>query len=208
MTNSTESIGSTSFGGIPYEGWSVDDLAFTLAAYQLESLDDELKIGMGRLQILSETRKAYRERITQIQEWLTGAEGNEIEIPADEARKFNYEWVDGKIVARSEGNLYSSDAKFRLSDPEGGSIEGTEEQVRAEAVNYPDSVVVVKVKKEALEAEVQRLQGKLDDLGGDSEIELLTVNRLLSRRNQALQLASNVVSTTHQAAMGIISNIK
>ena len=48
----------------------------------------------------------------------------------------------------------------------------------------------------------------MDNLGADGEMGMLNLNRLLSRRSQVLQLTSNVMSSVHQTAMGIIANIK
>ncbi len=68
--------------------------------------------------------------------------------------------------------------------------------------------VEVKVSKESLQAQIDTIRDKMDGLGSDTEMGMLQINRLLNRRNQGLQLASNVMSSVHQSAMGIINNIK
>ncbi|NMC69655.1 MAG: hypothetical protein GYA57_06250 [Myxococcales bacterium] len=68
--------------------------------------------------------------------------------------------------------------------------------------------VMVTVTRDQLTGEMQTLRDKLDGLSSDAEIGMLGLNRLLSRRNQVLQLASNVMSSQHQTTMGIIANLK
>jgi len=87
-------------------------------------------------------------------------------------------------------------------------VEGNENYVRQMQSQFPGSTVMVEVKREIFENEINRLQTKIDELGSDGEIQLLAINRALSRRNQALQLASNIMSSINQSAMGIIQNMK
>lgn len=68
--------------------------------------------------------------------------------------------------------------------------------------------VAVWVTRDELAGELQVLRDKMDGLSSDAEIGMLGLNRLLSRRNQVLQLASNVMSSQHQTAMGLIANLK
>jgi hypothetical protein len=70
------------------------------------------------------------------------------------------------------------------------------------------ATVQVQVNQAQLDLEVERLQNRMDNLGADGEMGMLNLNRLLSRRSQVLQLTSNIMSSVHQTAMGIIANIK
>ena len=261
MTITTESMGTA--GNVQAYGdahGDIADVAFYVAACQLEALDGELNFNIGQLKVISEIKKAYRERIARINDWLADMKDDKVKIPADEARKLSFEGgsLDGDPAAVDEGNLTDSE-KYSLVDengdtvrsdvgitpdgrmiesgespfdmsvpmmprrPEmvmvtstlpdsiprwGAPIKGDEGFVREMAKEHPGSVVMVEVGRKELENEVSRLQGKLDDLATDGELQLLAINRLLSRRNQAMQLASNIMSSTHQSAMGIIANIK
>jgi hypothetical protein len=68
--------------------------------------------------------------------------------------------------------------------------------------------IQVEVTREQAEREVARLQDCVDNLGTDGQMGMLQLNRLLSRRTEILQLTSNIMSSDHQTAMGIIANMK
>lgn len=244
MTMTTDPIGTVGMNSDFFNpGGDIGDLAFAIAAYQLDSLDADLRNSVGQIKIIAELKKAYRARIDQVRQWLSSTEGDTVKIPADEAKKlgFSCSGDGGTIEARAEGTIGSGN-DFYLVDKNGEEIKqdlkpgldgrftglggrfpvpdlirffhnsipvkGDEAFVREVEEMIPGSVVMVELRKEDLETELSRLQGRLDDLTGDGELQLLQINRLLSRRNQALQLASNIMSSTHQSSMGIISNIK
>jgi len=226
----TDPIGTVGMNSDFYNpGGDIGDLAFAIAAYQLDSLDADLRNSVSGIKIIAELKKAYRARIDQVRQWLSSTDGDTVKIPTDEAKKleFSCSGDGGTIEARAEETIGSGN-NFCLVDENGEVIKqklkmgpdgirfspvripvkGDEAFVREVAEMIPGSVVMVELRREDLEAELSRLQGKLDDLTGDGELQLLQINRLLSRRNQALQLASNIMSSTHQSSMGIISNIK
>jgi len=238
MTIMTEGIGNVQGCGYAADpGGDIGDLAFFIAAYQLQSLDEELRESVGQIKVIGEVKKAYRERLVQIRDWLASEKDGKVRIPADEARKLSYEagGLESAPQAVDQGPL-DEKAAYSLVDENGEMIKitlkmpiayevmvpnpdgvperitipavGLEDQIRAQAAEHPGSTVMVELKKETLENEVSRLEGILADLNSDGEIQLLNINRLLSRRNQAMQLSSNIMSSTHQTAMGVISNIK
>lgn len=240
MTITTESIGGVQDGGYPIDpGGDIGDLAFTIAAYQLQSLDDALRDSVGQIKIIGEVKKAYRERLAQIRDWLQSEKDGKVLVPAEEARKLSYEpggedggprAVDGgplddnarQCIVDENGNkttlIMGIPIKYTTSiinsEGERELIEATatstslEEKLRAMQEEHPGATLMVELDREALENEISRLEGMLDDLNGDGEMQLLNINRLLSRRNQAMQLTSNVMSSMHQTAMGVIANIK
>ena len=81
------------------------------------------------------------------------------------------------------------------------------EEAQAMAEQY-GGTVVASVTREQVQGRIDALQDLSENLGADAEIGMLSLNRLLSRRNQALQLASNVMASDNQTAMGIIANMK
>ena len=114
-------------------------------------------------------------------------------------------FVEGKIQV-----CLDEDRGALVPRREGESMEEAIERAGLIVEESPESYshVWVKVDRKEVETEIARLQGKLDELSGEGEIGLLAINRLLGKRSQALQLASNVMSSAHQGAMGIIANIK
>jgi|GEM_PF-5814879 len=117
-----------------------------------------------------------------------------------------------KILAKIEKQsvMMENDTSSNLEGPvfEPIPVVGDENYVRQMQSQFPGSTVMVEVKREIFENEINRIQTKLDELGSNGEVQLLEINRALSKRNQALQLASNIMSSIHQSAMGIIQNIK
>ncbi len=242
MSLTMDSIGGI-YSGTDFIGFSgsIDDVAFAVAVYQLSSYDNEIRANVRNILITNELKKAYREKINEIKQWLAKADGDSdtVRIPADAVRS-NYEWSDERnsIVDKGTEKLAAGGEEYYLVDENGKvikeevgwysekawlphmeidipmgskiskSVRGDEEFVRSRAAHHPGATVMVKVKKEVLDTEISRLQGCLDDLNSEGEIQLLQINRALSRRNQALQLASNIMSTSHQSAMAIIQNIK
>jgi len=242
MTFTTDCIGGA--GGA---GWSqgigedLGDLAFIVAAWQLEQLDLEVGDKLVGLQTANALKKAYRERLAQLGDWMTRMKDDKLVVPEEEAARVDYAWsaADGEVSASDAGGSMAKESSvYRVVDADGKPVEdlryvarreedGTvvyercdlrgryawmaidkEQTLKRLQEEYPGCSLGVEVTRDQVSAEVARLQGKLDDLNADSELELLGINRLLARRNQALQLASNIMGSVHQSAMGIIANIK
>ncbi len=203
-------------------GGDMADVAFALAAFQLDGLDADLGFRLQSMKQLMAVKNAVREKIAALQEVLK-------DLPKSDSRT----WIDAGLATRSEfawdaaegrvtdggssvfveGNIQVCDGEDTGSLVVRGEGESMEEALaRAGRIveDNPEhySEVWVKVDREEVETEIARLQGKLDELSGEGEIGLLAINRLLGKRSQALQLASNVMSSAHQGAMGIIANIK
>jgi prefoldin subunit 5 len=204
------------------DGGDMADIAFALAAFQLDGLDADLGFRLQSMKQLMAVKNAVREKIAALQEVLK-------ELPKSSSRT----WIDGDLATRSEfawdaaegrvtdggtsvfveGNIQVCDGEddgCLVVRGEGESMEEALARAGRIVQDNPEhySEVWVKVDREEVETEIARLQGTLDELSGEGEIGLLAINRLLGKRSQALQLASNVMSSAHQGAMGIIANIK
>ncbi len=247
----------------------VGDLAFAVAILQMEMIDGEIAGRLTTVRQINEVRKAYSERIAQLNELIKSLKGDKGLLSPDRAKQIDLEWdpaagdgagavvgVDtGKLIGNTErlairntgfdplGRPYTTvgDVRTALAQAlEAGvfsdrpEMEAAARSMLARASNphlnslSPFSaerfvqnpaqadilaqlgagVTVVKVTKEQINAEIDRLRGQSDGLSADTEIRMLELNRLLNRRNQTLQLTSNFMSSVHQSAMGIINNIK
>lgn len=215
------SAAAGSMGAFTGQG-DMADVAFALAAFQLDGLDSDLSFRLRSMKQLMAIKNAYRDRIARLQEVLK-------DLPKSDSRV----WVDAGLVGKSDFVWDGSEERVRDATSESfstGKIQvcnGTDSGalvIRAEGESMADALararrivednpehyseVWVQVDRKEVETEIARMQGKLDELSGEGEIGLLAINRLLSKRNQVLQLASNVMSSAHQGAMGIIANIK
>ncbi|MFH1435134.1 MAG: hypothetical protein ABIJ56_05425 [Pseudomonadota bacterium] len=214
MTYEASPVGATGWESILTDpNADINDLAFAIAACRLNSLDNDIRDKVANLHIIAELQSAYRERLAYLKEMLdkSDADSDTIEVPVDAALEMDYDWGDGRVNRHHTGDMIPDDAEFYIYNEDGDRVEveaTTREQQIENALSMPDYKVFVEVDKAELEAMMSRIQGKLEDLGSDSSLELLDINRSLSRRNQVLQLASNIMSSSNQSAMGIIANIK
>jgi len=209
---STDYQGTQSFGNMA-------DIAFALAAYQLTELDADLSMRIDKLEQLTAIKQAYRERILALKDAMKDLEkaDDTTWIEHDLATETEYAWNEGEGAVTGSGEKLFGERGVQVSQGEddGAIIRGettTEKIEEAEQAlaDHPEQydTILVKVNRADIETEIARLEGKMDELSGQGELGLLGINRLLSRRSQTLQLASNVMSTSHTSAMGIIGNIK
>ncbi|MBW2262167.1 MAG: hypothetical protein JRG91_09360 [Deltaproteobacteria bacterium] len=211
-------------GNYPQAGFGGDmaDIAFALAAFQLDGLDADLGFRLQTMKQLMAIKNAVREKIASLQEVLKDLPKSDSRtwIDADLATRSEFAWDVADGCVRDGGARVFVEGKIQvcLDEDRGALVPRREGESMEEAIERagliveesPDSYshVWVKVDRSEVETEIARLQGKLDELSGEGEIGLLAINRLLGKRSQALQLASNVMSSAHQGAMGIIANIK
>ncbi len=214
MTYESNPVGATGWENILTDpNADINDLAFAIAACRLDSLDNDIRDKVGNLHIIAELKSAYRERLAYMKELLDGSDvdSDTIEVPVNGALELNFGWNDGRVNRYLSGDIIPDDAKFYIYNEDGDRIEveGTSKLQQIEnALSTSDYEVFVEVDKAKFEGMMSRLEGEMEDLSSDSSLELLDINRSLSRRNQVLQLASNIMSSSNQSAMGIIANIK
>lgn len=63
-------------------------------------------------------------------------------------------------------------------------------------------------KRSEVEAKIEELRGKLQELDTSSSVMMIDLQRLMNKRNEATQLVSNMEAKSHQTAQAIISNLK
>jgi hypothetical protein len=209
---STTSIQPTS-DDIGYNDFG--DIAFALAAYQMQTLDLDLSCRLEDIKRLTEVKKAYRNQILGLRQKLEEMGDDEtVTLSGDLASKaeFRYDPETGEVINAATESIGEEFHTAIESEPSAtyttGAPVGDFGAVRSFASGLEGVVVNSKANKEQIENEIARLEGRIDELSGEGEIGLLAINRLMSKRNQVMQLASNVLSSSHQTAMGVISNIK
>jgi hypothetical protein len=230
--------GISGSGAIGGDGTSHDigDIALAVALLEIETLDGEIGTRLTAMEQLNAVRKAYNDRIGELTALFDGTTGDTVWIPASKAERLNYAWSNDANGGEGgpagqpaeEGPLGSAGYRIQAADGSimsAGDVRGpgesgdkgawglvtyrTSDRATAEAdAARCGGTVVVKASREDVQHEIDRLRDCADNLSADSEIGMLKLNRLLARRNQTLQLTSNVMSSVHQSAMGIINNIK
>ncbi len=158
----------------------VDDVALAVMMLQLESLDSDIAGRIKKMQALNEVRKAYSDRIAEYRKTIGGKTGSEEinDVPPELSQSLDY----GPDLETGKAYTIYSD----------------------EFIDSGDHSVMA---ASTLQAELDRLQGELDKLNGDAEIEMMLLNRTVKQRESVLTLTTNVLSSSHQAQMAIISNI-
>ena len=240
---------TTGAGPVSHE---LGDIAFLVALLEVETLDLDIGTRLTDMQRLNAVRKAYGERIAELQAYLDRCgDENGTWVPLSSAGRADLAWdaaanggaggvvsvdvgrdplgggscavrhPDGTLALRGEvcpldttprppaagGELHFDDpsyAEHMNAQPFRTANRAEAERIAAERGGQ----AVTWVSRDELSAELQALRDRSDNLSSDAEIGMLGLNRLLSRRNQVLQLASNVMSSQHQTAMGLIANLK
>lgn len=63
-------------------------------------------------------------------------------------------------------------------------------------------------KRSEVEAKIEELRGRLEELNTSSSVMMIDLQRLMNKRNEATQLVSNIEAKSHQTAQAIIANLK
>jgi hypothetical protein len=160
---------------------AIDDIAFAVMALRLQTLDGEIADSIKAQQAKIDLGNAIRTRRDQLARELATDGSTEAKKPVtvEDRNRYNYHIDEnGEVVAVADGKMPRTDA---------------------------DDSHVTQVRH--VEAEIERLDGLLDNVNGDSEIAMMHLNRLVNQRQTALQMTTNVLSSMHQSQMGIINNI-
>jgi hypothetical protein len=158
---------------------SIDDVALAVMMLQLEGMDADIAGRIKKMQALNEVRKAYGDRIAEYRKITMGKTGKEaLDVPEELRHRVDY-----------------------APDNETGR------SVTVESEEFIDNDGDGRAWASTIQAEMDRLQGELDKLGGDAEIEMMLINRAVKQRESVLSFTTNVLSSSHQARMAIIGNI-
>jgi hypothetical protein len=63
-------------------------------------------------------------------------------------------------------------------------------------------------KRKEVEAKIEELRSQLEELNTASSVLMIDLQRLMNKRNEAVQLVSNIEAKSHQTAQAIIANLK
>ncbi len=160
----------------------IDDLAFMSLIACLDESTEALLDRMRDIRELNGRKKAINDEIDRLTRALdaSGAESD-----------------DDKVIVPGGLGL----------DAEEGNSGGL--GIRSgEARGLDDLGTTPTFTRKQVQDRIESLRRKLEDLGSNSEIALIDLNRLMSKRNEAIQLTSNILASSHQSAMAVIANFK
>jgi chromosome segregation ATPase len=166
----------------------IDDLAFMSLIACLDESTEALMDRMRALRELSGQKRALNDEIDRLSQALeaSGADSDDDKVKVPGGMR-GQEVVDPDL---DRTGLASELAK--LGDP-GSGLSAAKTDVYT---------------RKQVQDEIERLRRQLEDLGSSSELMLIDLNRLMSKRNEAIQLTSNILASTHQSAMAVIANFK
>ena len=185
----------------------IDDLAFIQLILSMEQSDQALMDKMNAIRELHAQKKAISEEITNITRAMEEAEAD-----SDSDWVYVEGGVEGDIDISTEGS--STLERMFLDSPIGQILvlDNLDDlKLRAACGNQQAAETLAEYghyQKKDLDAYVEKLQQELVSLNDSSELMMIDLSRLMNKRNQAVQLTTNIMQSSHQSAMGIIANFK
>jgi prefoldin subunit 5 len=172
-----------------YDGpMDIDDLAFMSLICCLDESTQALMERMREIRDLNGRKRALNAEIERLTQALNDSDAkdddDEVDVPGglqDSSAEPSREFGQRQDPITTEGE-----------DPSPANTE---------------TAFATYTRKEVQEA-IESLRRQIEDLSTSSEIMLIDLNRLMSRRNEAITLTSNILSTCHQSAMSVIANFK
>lgn len=201
-----------------------DDLAFLNLIMCMQESDKALAAKMKEIRQINELKRQITEDINHLNQALARSNSKH-------DQKDKYVYVEGGLENPEDpgaGRFKSSDEQAKFEKEWAGKLGDTivtkshMERKNLFGVTWVDVVVIdeqVKVtseflndmglyKRKEVEAKIEELRGRLEDLNTSSSVLMIDLQRLMNKRNEATQLVSNIEAKSHQTAQAIISNLK
>ena len=203
-----------------------DDLAFLNLIMCMQESDKALAAKMKEIRQINNLKRELTDQINNLNRALArshtkvGAKGGEkyvyveggLENPedpdegrfsnADDQKEFEKEWggnIGKTIVTKSHME------RRELLPGVWVDVNVIDEQVKVTNEYLNDMGLY---KRKEVEAKIEELRGKIQELTTSSSVLMIDLQRLMNKRNEATQLVSNLEAKSHQTAQAIISNFK
>ncbi|MBW1808103.1 MAG: hypothetical protein JRJ19_03115 [Deltaproteobacteria bacterium] len=192
---------SISCGGLDFFDSAVDfsDLAFMNMILCMQESDYALKAKMQEIREVNRIKRDLTNKIGILNEclsWSGAKEGDDLV------------YVDGGLVNPKK--------------PGEGIYKTSEEQRKHEKTQQAarDAYAVVGLdmekelnecclyRKSQVESRIEELRAKLEEYNSSSSVMMIDLQRLMNKRNEAVQMTSNIEAKCHQTAMSVIANLK
>jgi hypothetical protein len=188
-----------------------DDLTFLSLILSLQESDQALTAKMQDIRALNEQKRSLTDELAGLNKALQAAgDGDElIEVGLELGVAMAAGDPDPDLADVSTNDLKNAMLFFQGKLPA--------QAVAASAGDFlhkgPEAIAAELNRRgfatrEQVDARIEDIRNQLEELNTASSIQLIDLNRLLNKRNEAIQLTSNVVSQSHQTAMSIISNFR
>jgi len=218
-------ISSINCSGLDFFEGAVDfdDLAFLNMVLSMQQSDQALAAKMSEIRTLNDIKKSISRQLGYLNKSLSRSSAEKpndyvyveggLDDPSDpekgrfksgdEQRTFEESVKDAVNLAKitgvkvsgvfeHDGNAYAS-----VQHLDHGKVP-TDQELHENGI----------YRKKEVEAKIEELRGKLEDLNSDSSVMMIDLQRLMNKRNQITQMVSNIEAKSHQTAMSVIANLK
>ncbi len=169
-----------------------DDLAFLSLIDTMQQADGALRAKLANIRKLNHDKQELLDRLDRFTKALEEAsdkdEGDLVKIESEkEDFEFNLNAMQSKTWSEA----------FKKYDP------ATAADNNATVVATLDGAYT----KAELKAEIEKMKNELEQMNTSSSVMLIDLNRLMNKRNEAVQLTSNIIRKDNETAMSVIKNI-
>lgn len=198
-----------------------DDLAFLNLIMCMQESDKALATKMKEIRALNDLKRQITSEINYLNQALARSHAK-----ADGKHQGDLVYVEGGLDNPTD----PAEGKFKTSEEQAeyeksmqdyrdkGKIVGYREfempwgpivriPIREKATGE-DIAKANLYKRSEVEAKIEELRGRLEELNTSSSVLMIDLQRLMNKRNEAAQLVSNIEAKSHQTAQAIISNLK
>ncbi len=188
-----------------------DDMAFMSLIMTIQESDQALSAKIKNIRALNEERRALTEELSRLTRALEKANDGDqdwVEISKEDAAAMGCGGEPNpSLEDKSDRNLMDMLDACKNLGVFGEALlmitSGvTKEEVTAE-LNRRGWV-----SKDQLKDRIEEIRNQLETLNTNSSVQLIDLNRLLNKRNEAVQLTSNIINKSHNTAMMVIGNFK
>ncbi|RME20944.1 MAG: hypothetical protein D6806_15540 [Deltaproteobacteria bacterium] len=206
---------------------SLSDLVFMETMSAVAEIDNALVEQMQTIKEIMKKKKEISEKIKRLKEALDNSKAKDpddlvyvqggLDNPTDPSadifagnreiqRDIQAMYKDGKITwpelwGKNPRKLLDAWKSLKTSHGKGDlpslGISVTDEQLNS--VDF--------YRKSAVETKIENLRSELEQLGGDQQLQLLNMQRLMNARSQRIQLSSSIENKDNQLKQSIIANI-
>lgn len=202
MFDNVQSVNAGGLSMIDAAG-DFDDLAFLDLLLCMQESDLALGNTMQRIRDLNRRKRALMDDIAL---W-------EKAIRDSDAKK-DKDWVNvpGGLPGQEDYLSGNTDEGFSLDTEELRDIPGDilkkfrDEKRKSEFLEKhgPDALPYT---KEEVEAAIEAARAELESLNTNSSVMMVELQRLMNKRNEAVQFVSKTLNSSHSTAMAVINNI-
>jgi len=204
-------LGSIACGSLELFDSAVDfdDLAFMQMIMCMQESDKALAAKMKEIRALNAAKRDLTDHIARLNNMLASSSAKKDEDFVAVKGGLD-DPVDLSEIDQEVQHQVEEDWKTHQWYQEAGLLDD-DSMIRHGCQNLLDSMDERAAqrqvyRKSEVEAKIEELRGELEDMNSSSSVMMIDLQRLMNKRNEAVQFVSNVESRSHKTAMAIVNN--